>query len=206
MKVMDENEAEVTRSVRGIQQAQQTLLDRLTSLTDAQARQPCLLPGWSVGHLLTHVARNADSVVRRFEGAMRGEVVDQYAGGPVGREAEIDAGAHRAAAELVDDVRRTAAAVDEINARMPAEAWTRMTRSVSGTESSAAHVLLSRWREVEIHHVDLGLGYTPTDWPPALMEACLPGVLATLPRRTDPAALMAWAMNRGPAPEVASWG
>src|SRR3954447_23133421 len=206
MPAMDVTAAEIDLRVQGCRNAQATLLAALSGLTDEQARQACLLPGWSVAHLLTHIARNGDSLVRRFEGAIRGEVVDQYEGGPTGREAEIEAGARRSAAELVADVRETSAAVDEINARMPAEAWSRLTRSVTGSESPASHVVLSRWREVEIHHVDLGLGYTPDDWPAELMEACLPGVLATLPRRTDPAALMAWAMNRGAAPEVATWG
>jgi maleylpyruvate isomerase len=197
---------DVARYVAGIARAQATLLSRISALTDEQARGACLLPGWSVGHLLTHMARNADSVVRRLDGAIRGEVVDQYVGGPAGREAEIAAGADRPATELVDDIRRTNEAVDEICARMPAEAWSRLTRSVSGSESPAAAVARSRWREVEVHHVDLGLGYTPGDWPADMVEVCLPDVLATLPRRTDRAALMAWAMNRGPAPEVGPWG
>ena len=31
-------------------------------LTDAQAREPSRLPGWSRGHVLTHLARNADGL------------------------------------------------------------------------------------------------------------------------------------------------
>src|SRR3954454_13249421 len=196
----DPDTSDVTRLVGGIARAQATLLTRVASLTDEQARQPCLLPGWSVGHLLTHIARNGDSLVRRFAGALRDEVVDQYEGGAEGREADIQAGADRSAAELVDDVRQSSVAVDEICARMPPEAWSRATRSVTGTIAPASHVALSRWREVEVHHVDLGLGYTPADWPPDLIEACLPGVLDSLLRRTDKAQLMAWAMNRAPAP------
>jgi maleylpyruvate isomerase len=206
MAAAPDEQDEIARNVAGCRHAQATLLDRVSALTDEQARQPCLLPGWSVGHLLTHIARNADSLVRRFEGALRGEIVDQYVGGPAGRQAEIEAGVGRGAVELIDDVRRTNADVDEICGRMPIEAWSRLTRSVTGTEAPASYVLLSRWREVEVHHVDLGLGYTPAEWPAELMAACLPGVLATLPRRTDQALLMAWAMDRGPAPEVASWG
>ena len=197
---------ELARTIDGCRQSHATLVAALSSLTDDEARQPSLLPGWSVGHVLTHIARNADSVVRRFEGALRGEILDQYVGGPAGREAEIEAGARRSAAELVDDVRRTCAEVDEICPRMTADAWANLTRSVTGAESPASYVLLTRWREVEVHHVDLGMGYTPADWPPELMDTCLPGVLETLPRRTNRAELMAWAMNRGPAPEVASWG
>jgi maleylpyruvate isomerase len=206
MAAADRDMSTINRLVGGIARAQTTLLTRVASLTDAQARQPCFLPDWSVGHLLTHIARNGDSLVRRFEGALRNEVADQYEGGAEGREADIQAGAGRSADELVDDIRQSSADVDEICARMSPEAWSRPTRSVTGTITPASYVALSRWREVEVHHVDLGLGYTPADWPPDLIEVCLPGVLDSLVRRTDQAQLMAWAMNRAPAPEVASWG
>ena len=196
----------IKRLVDGIARAQATLSTRIASLTDEQARQPCLLPDWSVGHLLTHVARNGDSLIRRFEGALRDEVVDQYEGGAEGREADIQTGAGRSATELIEDIRQSSAAVDEICLRMSPEAWARPTRSVTGAVTPATHVALSRWREVEVHHVDLGLGYTPADWPPDLVEVCLPGVLDSLVRRTDKAQLMAWAMNRAPAPDVESWG
>ena len=68
------------------------------------------------------------------------EVVDQYVGGAAGRQAEIESGAGRTAAELVEDIRRTNEAVDEICARMPTEAWSRMTRSVTGSEAPASYV------------------------------------------------------------------
>src|SRR4051794_41250456 len=113
MPAMDVTAAEIDRRVQGCRSAQATLLAALSGLSDEQARQPCLLPGWTVGHLLTHIARNGDSLVRRFEGAIRGEVVDQYVGGPARRQAEIDAGAGRGAADLVDDIRQTNASVDE---------------------------------------------------------------------------------------------
>ena len=35
----------------------------IEGLTDDQAREPSLLPGWSRGHVLTHLARNADAMV-----------------------------------------------------------------------------------------------------------------------------------------------
>ena len=61
--------------------AQATLLAAIADLTDEVARGPSRLPGWSVGHVLTHLARNADSVVWRLEGAALGELRDQYPGG-----------------------------------------------------------------------------------------------------------------------------
>ena len=77
--------------IDGCRAAHAALLADLGGLTDAQARGPCALPDWTVGHLLTHIARNGDSVVRRLEGALRGEVLDQYVGGQAGRADEIAA-------------------------------------------------------------------------------------------------------------------
>ncbi|MET0910545.1 MAG: maleylpyruvate isomerase N-terminal domain-containing protein, partial [Ilumatobacteraceae bacterium] len=53
----------------------------MTEGAGADAELPSLLPGWTRGHVLTHIARNADSFVRLLEAAGRGEVVTQYAGG-----------------------------------------------------------------------------------------------------------------------------
>ena len=38
----------------------------IAGLADDDVRAPSLLPGWSVGHVLNHIARNADSVLRRL--------------------------------------------------------------------------------------------------------------------------------------------
>ena len=73
-------------------------------LDDDQVRRPSRLPGWSIGHVITHLARNADSVVRRLVAAQGGNVVDQYPGGAAGRAAEIDEGAGRSAQDLANDL------------------------------------------------------------------------------------------------------
>jgi len=195
----------IQRDVEACRRSHARLNDAIAGLTDAQARQPSLLPGWSVGHLLTHIARNADSAVRRLEGAARGQIVDQYPGGAAGREADIEAGASRPARALIDDVAQSSAAVDEICATFPSDAWENGTRPLSGEVQPAHRVVFSRWREVEVHHVDLGLGYQPSEWPTELVQTWLPGILEALPDRADPKQLLAWALRRGPAPELAPW-
>jgi hypothetical protein len=50
------------------------LLAALAPLTDDGARRRSRLPGWTVGHVLTHLARNADSHLRMLEAARRGEI------------------------------------------------------------------------------------------------------------------------------------
>lgn len=194
-----------TREIAGCAAAHARLNTAIADLSDPDVRSPSLLPGWTVGHVLTHLARNADSVTRRIEAATRGEVVDQYVGGFDGRAAEIEAGATRPAAALVADVRDTSSAVDELCATLAEDVWDRPTRTVAGEIEPASAVVFSRWREVEVHHVDLGLGYTPDRWPSELVDAWLPRVLQELGQRTDPNALLAWTLGRGPAPDLAPW-
>ena len=178
-------------------------------LDDAAMRRSSRLPGWSVGHVVTHLARNADSVVRRLNAVLEGRTVEQYEGGAAGRAAEIDAGAGRSAAQLYDDLVRADQAVDELFARVPDEAWGRpfatANAKVELQQRPASFLPFTRWREVETHHVDLGIGYEPADWPDALVERWLPGLLDELPGRTDPRQLMAWTLGRGPVPALDPW-
>jgi maleylpyruvate isomerase len=202
---VDRGEGAPTEWIAGCRSAHADLLADLDGLTDSQARGPSALPGWSVGHVLSHIARNADSVIRRLEGAARGESLDQYVGGFEGRREEIEAGRARGAAELVADVRDSAAAVEDAMAAMPPAAWDVPSRTVGGRLEDGRAVVFSRWREVAVHRGDLALRPDPVPLPPELVEAWLPTELAALPARTDPAALLSWILGRGPAPAVEPW-
>ena len=90
--------------VAGCASAHQRLLASLENLTDAQCRQDSLLPNWSRGHVLTHLARNADSHVNLLQSAVRGEVGKQYPSIEK-RNADIESGSSRNASELVVDLR-----------------------------------------------------------------------------------------------------
>ncbi len=189
--------------VAGCAAAQSALNADLAGLDEARARSASTLPGWSVGHVITHLARNADSVVWRLEGAARGEIRDQYPGGLAQRAADIEAGAARPAAELVADVARTSAAVEQAMTALPPAAWDAPSRSSRGVIESSRDALLSRWREVVVHHGDLGFG--PIPLPDDLVEAWLPRELPRLASRTDPAALLSWLIGRGGAPVLEPW-
>jgi len=73
------------------------LLATAAELTDDQAREPSLLPGWSRGHVLTHLARNADGLRNLLIWARTGVVTPQYPSGQA-RDAAIEPGAGRPAA------------------------------------------------------------------------------------------------------------
>src|SRR6476661_3698601 len=74
--------------LRRVEDAEARFLATIRGLSDGDVAHPTGLPGWTVGHVLTHVARNADSHCRRSHAAARGEVVEQYVGGYAGRAAE----------------------------------------------------------------------------------------------------------------------
>jgi len=192
-----------TALVEGCAAAHTALLAAIADLSDDVAREPSRLPGWSIGHVLTHLARNADSVVWRLEGAALGELRDQYPGGLEQRGGDIDAGAGRPAAELVTDVRLSAGAVERVMTELPLAAWDAPSRTSRGVVEDSRAVVLSRWREVVVHHGDVGLG--PVPLPPALVAVWLPRELPRLAERSDPAELLAWVIGRGDPPLLAPW-
>jgi maleylpyruvate isomerase len=179
------------------------------------------LPGWTIGHVLTHVARNADSHTRRCEAASRGEVADQYPGGYEGRSREIEDGATRAARDLLDDVRTSAQRLRDTWLALSDDAWSMTTRDVGGRERVLRELPSRRWQELEVHAVDLGLGVTHMAWPHDFVVAWLPRLRASLPSRLPAGAQpppagwlterdeLAWLygrLERDDLPDLAPWG
>jgi maleylpyruvate isomerase len=180
------------------------LLGSLDGIDDATVARPIRLPGWTVGHVLTHLARQADSFVRMLEGAAGGDIVDQYEGGPEGRAADIEAGAGRSAAEQVTDVAASIARLEALWESTPDEVWARgFARTTRGELVACADLPFRRWREVEVHHADLGLDVAPGSWSAPFVDTELPRTLAGLPARLsldDRRALLAWLMGRASTP------
>ncbi|NRQ39406.1 maleylpyruvate isomerase family mycothiol-dependent enzyme [Nonomuraea sp. NN258] len=140
------------------------LLATAASLTDADIAAPSLLPGWSRGHVLAHLAGNAHSHINLLTWARTGVKIPQYASTEF-RAAEIESGAARSAAEhlahLEDSVSLLAAAIAEL----PGPAWSAHVEGLRPPSHPAWYGLVRRLREVGLHHVDLDAGYGPADWP-----------------------------------------
>jgi maleylpyruvate isomerase len=190
--------------IAGATAAHAALLSTLDGLTDTQARAASNLPSWTVGHVVTHLARNADSHVLMLEAADRGEIADQYPGGHQQRAADIDAGAGRPAAELVEDVQAACARLEAVWGALSATGWAGSGRTTSGAWP-VADLPFRRWREVEIHHADLGLSFTWRDWSEPFLAADLPRTLDGLPERlthADRAALLAFLLGRAGQPDL----
>ena len=144
--------------VAGCASAHQRLLASLENLTDAQCRQDSLLPNWSRGHVLTHLARNADSHVNLLQSAVRGEVGKQYPSIEK-RNADIESGSSRNASELVVDLRVSIYGLEAAWASANEKVWSGQGRNLSGNVIELSSLVFLRWREVEFHHADLGFGF-----------------------------------------------
>ena len=143
-----------------VEEATERLIRTAEGFSDDDVAAPSALPGWSRGHVLTHVARNADSYTNLLTWARTGVETLAYPT-PTARAEGIEAGHARPVAEQIDDLRTAHERFADAAAAMPAEAWTFVIRT---TGLSAAAVPWARLREVEVHHVDLGAGYSPADW------------------------------------------
>jgi maleylpyruvate isomerase len=170
-----------------VDSATERLRQTAAGLSDQQAREPSRLPGWSRGHVLTHVARNADSLRNLLIWARTGIVTPQYADADE-REQGIAAGAGRPPAELLADLDASAAALAAEAASLRADDWAAEVRGLHGDPHAAWFTMWRRLTEVEIHHVDLGAGYGPDDWPMPFATACLERVAADFADAEAPAA------------------
>jgi len=183
---------EVRHSLDRLAAANDRLLATTTGLSDARAREPSLLPGWTRGHVLTHIARNADGLRNLLIWARTGTETPMYASA-ARRSADIEAGAGRPGAALAADVGESAAAFAAEAASLPDDAWTVPVRTLNGPPFPARGVLERRLSEVEIHHVDLAAGYVPADWPDDFLTEALPRVAESFAGRDGVPPCVLWA-------------
>ena len=156
-----------------VDDATRRLLKTAGALTDEDIASPSLLPGWTRGHVLNHVARNAEALRNLLGWARTGVVTPAYPSQQA-RDDAIEAGADRPAAELAADIARTAAEFGAEAATLNRRAWQVPVHLLDGREFPAALILTRRLVEVELHHTDLGCGYRRADWPATFAAMDLP--------------------------------
>jgi maleylpyruvate isomerase len=152
------------------------LLGATIAVSEEEWRAPSRLPGWSRGHLATHLARQADALRRLTGGALGGQRQEMYPS-PGQREAEIEAGAGRSGLDLQIDLDTSAGLLEEAFASVQeAGAWDVEVELRGGLRVPARLLPLARLLEVAVHHVDLDVGREVTDLDDAtagwLLEWC----------------------------------
>ena len=181
-------DSEIALALTRLGESTDRLLATAGALDDARAAAASRLPGWTRGHILTHLARNADGFRNLLIWARTGTETPMYPGEEF-RDRDIEAGATRPAAELTADVRASAATFATAAGELPAAAWDAPVAR-RGVTFPARAVLPRRLSELEIHHVDLGTGYGPGDWPPDFVQVTLARVADDFAGRPDVPALL----------------
>ncbi|MBB1244461.1 maleylpyruvate isomerase family mycothiol-dependent enzyme [Streptomyces durbertensis] len=171
-----------------VEESTRRLLTTVDRFTDNDLPHPSLVPPWTRGHVLSHLARAADSLRRLLHWARTGEPTPQYAS-MAARAAEIEAGAGRSAPALAADIRATAEHLRADVRALPPAGWRTPVRPRTGEWCTAERLVGIRLRELEVHHVDLDAGYTFADVPGAATDWILHDILTTLAARDDTPAL-----------------
>ncbi|MFE5913340.1 maleylpyruvate isomerase family mycothiol-dependent enzyme [Streptomyces wedmorensis] len=139
-----------------VREATDRLIADVASWDNAAAAEPSRLPGWTRGHVLAHLARNADALVNVLQG------LPMYADAAT-RDADIERDSARPLDVHLADLRESADRFQAVGAE-PAD-WTRTVELRNGVTDSASRIPFRRWVEVALHHVDLGVGYELEDLP-----------------------------------------
>jgi maleylpyruvate isomerase len=133
------------------------LLRYAGGLDDDAVREPAALPGWSRGHVLTHLADNAAAFVAVLRRARDADDAGPMYPSKDARDADVEAGSRRPAQ---DQRQRLADSADELTVTWRALPAERLHATFSGTAGWTRPVLdvpWMRWRELALHAVDLGL-------------------------------------------------
>ena len=149
---------------------------------------------------MTHIANKVKAHVQLVEGPPAGEARRLH---PPGYDADLAAaaGASRSAEELREDLAASLILLEEAWDGLDEAMWDQSGIMMAGSRTmieSVNHHL----RNIEVHHVDLNIGYGINDWSAYFVEAELTRRLPALTHRANHADLLAWLLNRGQAPDL----
>ena len=148
-----------------LREAAVRLVRTVDAFSDDDWTAPSRLPCWSRAHVVAHLLRNAEGLAASLHGVVAGEQVPMYPSQERrdGDIEELAAAGDRA--ELRDRLLASTTELTDALAAVPADAWgTSIERVPGGRTFPAGAVPGMRLREIELHHADLGAGYSPGDW------------------------------------------
>ncbi len=194
------------RHLTAVRQATDVLYEVVEELDEAAMRGASLLPGWTRGHVVTHLARNADALVNLLTWAKTGVEHQAYTS-RADRDADIEEGARRLLQVVKADLDSACQRFDAACREMPAHAWRSEVSAPKGAVIPASTVPFLRLRELWIHLVDLNAGVTFADLPADLVVEFLDDAVRQFDGRVEPFAVevalpdgtqRSWGLN-GPA-------
>ncbi|MFD4951299.1 maleylpyruvate isomerase N-terminal domain-containing protein [Streptomyces sp. NPDC058451] len=172
------------------------MLDAVAGLDEAGFSAPSVLPEWTRGHLVAHVAANADALCNLVHWAATGEETPMYASAEE-RAAGIAKGPALSADQLRSWLTTSAHRLAEGLDGLTGEQRQHKVVTAQGRTVPATELPWMRAREVCVHAVDLGAGVvTFADLPKGFLTALVAEISAKRGLTELP---------DGPLPEVAAW-
>ncbi len=147
--------------------ANQRLVLTVDGLDDAAFAHASLLPDWTVGHVLAHLALNGEGLAGSLRGITSGTGAAMYESQEA-RDRDIAELGAAVPSEIRSRVQASTTLFDREVSALPEDQWeVKLDRTPGNPAFRARSTVLMRLREVDIHHADLGLAYTHDDWEPA---------------------------------------
>ncbi|MGH3875666.1 MAG: maleylpyruvate isomerase family mycothiol-dependent enzyme [Actinophytocola sp.] len=176
--------AEARRCLADVRAATERLDQAVGELDDRRMHQPSLLPGWTRGHVITHLARNADAFVNLLTWARTGVEHPMYQSN-ADRDADIEEGAHRLAQVVHEDLRAASDRFADAGERLTDSQWLASVAGRGSTVFPAANIPSMRLFELWVHLVDLDVDFGFADIPDEQVEAMLGSAVSRLVGRPD---------------------
>lgn len=143
----------------------QRAIRTVDSLSDEQWGEPSVLPGWTRGHVVAHLALNAEGFNRALDGIQDGKSQAIY-DSDGSRDTAIEELATADPAAIRDRYFAATTRLRHTFGALTSDQWEeRVTRVPDAPEWPVATLPTFRRREVEIHHADLACSYSAADWP-----------------------------------------
>jgi maleylpyruvate isomerase len=176
--------AEARRCLADIRAATEILAQVVVELDDRRMHQPSRLPGWSRGHVITHLARNADGFVNLLTWARTGVEHPMYLS-TADRDADIEEGAGRLAQVVREDLRAASDRFAMASERLSDSQWLATVAGRASMVFPAANIPSMRLFELWVHLADLDLGVGFEDVPAEQLEGMLGTAVSRLVDRPD---------------------
>ncbi len=151
-------------SVNDVASAEALVAEYVGGLSNDDVAADSLLPDWSRGHVLSHLANNARGLSNLVEWALTGIQKDMYSS-PEQRGIDIANGALRSGSEIIADFLAQTKILAGNLERL--EVGPLMSQEIVLGNGSPVHpheIMTLRERELLVHLVDLDLEYKSTDW------------------------------------------
>lgn len=153
-------------------EATQRLLGNTIILSEQAWQEPARLPGWTRAHVATHLARNAEALVRSVDSVLMGRRGLMY-DSDTERDLAIERGSERSGLDLQVDLDTSAGHLNRRFNVLDAVPNDMLVELRPGLLLPATMLPMVRLNEVVLHHIDLDCGFEVVNIDPEVAHLLL---------------------------------